>query len=88
MAYPGNITTNLAAMLAQARGDIPSAHHQPPPNRIVSSPEDSFVHINNWAFMNGQAFVITQGSSALRSVRYDDPLHYCHHHQPMVVLLS
>ena len=52
----------LQASLNQARANIPLAHREVPEG-VVSSPDTAFIHINDWAFLNGYAYVKISGSA-------------------------
>jgi hypothetical protein len=62
MANPTNIPPVIIKLLNQARFIIPSEYRQQPKGGIVADPDTVFVHINNnWAFLNGYAFVKLSG---------------------------
>jgi hypothetical protein len=50
-------------LLNQARSVISPEHRQQPKGGIVADPDTIFVYINNWAFLNGYAFVKLSGSA-------------------------
>src|SRR5258705_6177715 len=52
----------IQASLNQARANIPLAHREVPEG-VVSSPDTAFIHINDWAFLNGYAYVKISGSA-------------------------
>lgn len=70
MASLTNLPQALQAKLDQARANIPLAHHEMPRNGIVSNPESAFIHINDWAFLNGHAYVKLSGSAKSGRWRY------------------
>jgi len=61
MSASTNLPQALQASLNQARAKIPLAHHTAPEG-VVSSPDSAFIHINDWAFLNGHAYVKLSGS--------------------------
>jgi hypothetical protein len=61
MSTSTNLPPALQASLNQAGTDIPLAHHEVPKG-VVSSPDSAFIHINDWAFLNGHAYVKISGS--------------------------
>ena len=62
MSTSADLPRALQASLSQARANkIPLAHHEAP-DGIVSSPDNAFIHINDWAFLNGHAYVKISGS--------------------------
>ena len=64
----------LQASLNQARANIPLAHREVPEG-VVSSPDTAFVHINDWAFLNGHAYVKLSGSAKEGRYRYSCIFH-------------
>ena len=76
MANPTNLPLQLLAQLDQARADIPPDHRRvPEQGGIVSHPDTAFIHINDWAFLNGHAYVRVSGSAKARRVRYSCIFH-------------
>jgi hypothetical protein len=76
MANPTSLPPKLQAQLDQARANIPLDHREAPPNdSIVSHPDTAFIHINDWAFLNGYAYVVLSGSANLRRIRYSCIFH-------------
>jgi hypothetical protein len=61
MSTSANLPQALQASLNEARVKIPLAHHQVP-NGVVLNPDSAFVHISDWAFLNGHAYVKLSGS--------------------------
>jgi hypothetical protein len=71
-----SINPNLQKLVSQARSIVPPDHHYAPiSGSVVASPESAFVHIQDWAFLNGFAYVVESGSSAGRRVRYECIFH-------------
>ena len=70
MATPTNIPPALLAHLNQVRANIPLDHREVPHEGIVSDPDTAFIHINDWAFLNGHAYVKLSGSANSRRCRY------------------
>jgi hypothetical protein len=62
MANPTNIPPVIVKLLNQACFIIPPEHRQQPKGGIVADLDTVFVHINDWAFLNGYAFVKLSGS--------------------------
>jgi hypothetical protein len=70
------INPNLQKLVSQARSIVPPDHHYAPiSGSVVASPESAFVHIQDWAFLNGFAYVVESGLSAGRRVRYECIFH-------------
>lgn len=65
-----NLSLALQAHLNQAQANIPLAHHEAPREGVVSSPDTTFIHINDWAFLNGYAYVKLSGSAKEGRYRY------------------
>ena len=55
------LPVSLQADIAQARANIPIAHYEIPEG-VVFSPDTAFVHINDWAFLNGFVYINISGS--------------------------
>lgn len=64
----------LQASLNKARANIPLAHHEVPEG-VVSNPDSAFIHINDWAFLNGHAYVKLSGSMKEGRYRYSCIFH-------------
>ena len=76
MANPTNLPLQPLAQLDQARADIPLDHYREPIHGgIVSHPDTAFIHVNDWAFLNGHAYVRVSGSAKARRVRYSCIFH-------------
>jgi hypothetical protein len=69
-----NLPQALQASLNEARAKIPLAHHEVP-NGVVSNPDSAFIHINDWAFLNGYAYVKLSGSMKEGRYRYSCIFH-------------
>jgi hypothetical protein len=71
MANSASLPPKLQAQLDEARAKIPIDRRRVPSyNSVVSHPNTAFTHINNWAFLNGYAYVRASGSTSLYRVRY------------------
>ena len=62
MSTSANLPQALQASLNQARANIPPAHRDVPEG-VVSNPDSAFIRINDWAFLNGYAYVKISGSA-------------------------
>jgi hypothetical protein len=59
------------AQIEEVAASIPTEHHEPPADRgVVSSLDSAILHLNNWAFLNGHAYVTASGSAKERRWRY------------------
>ncbi|RFU25262.1 hypothetical protein B7463_g11084, partial [Scytalidium lignicola] len=67
MSTSSNLPLSLQADLDRARASILPAHREMPEG-VVSSPDVAFIHINDWAFLNGHAYFKVSGS--LKEGRY------------------
>jgi hypothetical protein len=74
MSIPTTLPLSLQADINQARANIPRAHYEQP-DGVVSSPETAFIHINDWAFLNGFAYVNIAGSEKEGRYRYSCIFH-------------
>ena len=61
MSTSADLPRALQASLSQARAKIPLAHHKALEG-VVSSPDNAYIHINDWAFLNGHIYVRISGS--------------------------
>jgi hypothetical protein len=75
MSTSTNLPPSLQAQLKQARANIPLAHREIPAQGVVSSPDTAFIHINNWAFLKGYAYVKLAGTINTGRCRYGCILH-------------
>jgi hypothetical protein len=74
MSTSTNLLLSLQADLNQARANIPLAHYKVPVG-VISSPDSAFVYINDWAFLNGHAYVELSGSAKEGRYRYSCIFH-------------
>jgi hypothetical protein len=71
-----SINPNLQKLVSQARSIVPPDYYYALiSGNVVASPKSAFVHIQDWAFLNGFAYVVELGSSAGRRVRYECIFH-------------
>jgi hypothetical protein len=70
-----SINPNLQKLVLQARSIVPPDHYYALiSGSVVASPESAFVHIQDWAFLNGFAYVVESGSSA--AAAYDTNVYF------------
>lgn len=74
MSTSANLPQAVQASLNQARANIPLAHRDVPEG-VVSNPDSAFIHINDWAFLNGYAYVNTAASKKEGRYRYSCIFH-------------
>lgn len=66
-----NLPPQLLAQLQQARSKIPPTHYNiPVDSGVVADPLTAFQHLNDYAFLHGQAYVKLGGSLNERRYRY------------------
>jgi hypothetical protein len=76
MANLSNLPPTLIAQIAQVRANIPAKHREMPvDNSVVASVETALLHINDWSFLNGYAYVNVAGSEKERRWRYSCIFH-------------
>jgi hypothetical protein len=64
------------AQIDEVAASIPPAHHEMPADGcVVSSVDSVLLHLNNWAFLNGFAYVSASGSAKERRWRYNCVFH-------------
>ena len=67
MANPLNLPPTLIAQIDEVAASIPIEHHEmPADSSIVSYIDSVLLHLNNWAFLNGFAYVSASGSAKER----------------------
>jgi hypothetical protein len=74
MSISTTLPPSLQADINQARANIPRAHYERPEG-VVSSPATAFIHINDWAFLNGFAYIKTASSEKEGRYRYSCIFH-------------
>jgi hypothetical protein len=70
MANPTNIPPAVVKLLEPSSLYDTTRASQLPEGGIVADPDTVFVHINDWAFLNGYAFVKLSSSAKGRRFRY------------------